>query len=589
MKTRPDPFALLWPPPQRLTRRSGTCAADADPRIRLGGDPALRASGYRLRAGPHGIEIEAADESGVRHASSTLAQIVRLHPGLESLPAFEIEDWPDFPRRGVMLDVSRSRVPCTETLIALIEWLASLKIDEVQLYTEHTFAYRGHEEVWSAASPLTPDDVRVVAARCRDLGVDLVPNQQSLGHMHRWLVHERYRPLAEVPEGVDHAFSLHREPFSLCPTDPASLTFLAGLYDQLLPCFESRSFNVGLDEAFDIGLGRSRAACQSRGKGRVYVDFLRQVHGLARDRGRRIQFWADGILQHPELHSEIPSDATALVWGYEADHPFARETSALARTGLSFYVCPGTSSWQSIAGRTANAAANLASAALHGREARASGYLVADWGDRGHLQPLFASFPGFLLGAGFAWNASAAESVDIDLAALLDAHAFGDTTGVLGRATVDLGNAYLETGCASTNGSALFFLLAFASQPLPHERMPGLSIEGLERARVRLREVRSRLEGARDDRGDRGTRERHVAEIGWAADLLEFACGFGIARLRTPPGSPVQAIPGSERRRLSATLVPLVSAHRDLWLATCRPGGLAESAGWLERVLALLD
>src|SRR5260221_546555 len=263
MKTRPDPFALLWPPPQRLTRRSGTCAADADPRIRLGGDPALRASGYRLRAGPHGIEIEAADESGVRHASSTLAQIVRLHPGLESLPAFEIEDWPDFPRRGVMLDVSRSRVPCTETLIALIEWLASLKIDEVQLYTEHTFAYRGHEEVWSAASPLTPDDVRVVAARCRDLGVDLVPNQQSLGHMHRWLVHERYRPLAEVPEAFDHAFSLHPEPFSLCPTDPASLTFLAGLYDQLLPCFESRSFNVGLDEASAIGLGRSRAACHS--------------------------------------------------------------------------------------------------------------------------------------------------------------------------------------------------------------------------------------------------------------------------------------------------------------------------------------
>src|SRR5260221_13737216 len=141
MKTRPDPFALLWPPPQRLTRRSGTCAADADPRIRLGGDPALRASGYRLRAGPHGIEIEAADESGVRHASSTLAQIVRLHPGLESLPAFEIEDWPDFPRRGVMLDASRSRVPCTQTLLALIERLPSHQADQAPLRTEPPLPY----------------------------------------------------------------------------------------------------------------------------------------------------------------------------------------------------------------------------------------------------------------------------------------------------------------------------------------------------------------------------------------------------------------------------------------------------------------
>jgi len=271
--------------------------------------------------------------------------------------------------------------------------------------------------------------------------------------------------------------------------------------------------------------------------------------------------------------------------GYDADHPFARDTAAVARSGIPFYVCPGTSSWQSVAGRTANAAANLKSAALHGLEARASGYLVTDWGDRGHLQPIFASFPGFLLGAGFGWNASAAGNADVDLAALLDAHAFRDPAGVLGRAALALGNAYLETGCASTNGSALFFLLAFASQPLPHERMPGLSSEGLERARELLLDVRSSLEGASSFRSDG---ERIVAEMRWASDLLVFACGFGLARLRTPPGSPVGAIPEPERRRLAAALAPLVRDHRALWLSSCRPGGLDESAGWLERVQALL-
>jgi hypothetical protein len=578
MSARPDPFALLWPPPQQWTRDPSRSASIGSPLVRIDASSSVRAGGYRLRARSRGVEIDAADAAGARHAEHTLAQLVRLH-GSSAPPAFEIEDWPDFPRRGVMLDVSRTRVPRTETLVALIELLAALKIDEVQLYTEHTFAYSGHEEVWRDASPLTPDEIRSLDARCAELGVDLVPNQQSLGHMHRWLSLDRYRPLAEVPEGVEHAFSLRREPFSLCPIDPACLEFLAGLYDELLPCFRSERFDVGLDEAFDLGRGRSREACEEQGKGRVYLEFLRAVHRLARDRGRRIQFWADGILQHEELLGEIPRDATALLWGYEADHPFERETAALARAGVSFYVCPGTSSWQSIAGRTANATANLAAAARHGKAAGASGYLVTDWGDRGHLQPSFASLPAFLLGAGFAWNASAASRADLDLPALLDAHAFHDSSGALGAAAVDLGNAYLETGCPSTNGSALFFLLAFAERPLPHERMPGLSLAGLATARDYLRDRRGRLGGARG---------KFVAEMIWAADLLEFACDFGLARLGTPAGAPVRAIPEPERHRLAGVLGPLVARHRELWLEGCRPGGLDESAGWLERVHSLL-
>lgn len=578
MKASSDPFALLWPPPQRWTRDRGRSAATETPRLRIDGGSSLRAGGYRLRAHARGVEIDAADRAGARHAERTLAQLVRLH-GASALPAFEIEDWPDFPRRGAMLDVSRTRVPRMETLLARIEFLAEMKMDEVQLYTEHTFAYRGHEEVWRDASPLTPDEIRSLDARCAELGVDLVPNQQSLGHMHRWLSHDRYRPLAEVPEGVEHAFGLRREPFSLSPTDPATLEFLAGLYDQLLPCFRSERFDVGLDEAFDLGAGRSREACESRGKGRVYVEFLREIHRLARERGRRIQFWADGILEHPDLLGEIPRDATALLWGYEADHPFERETGLLARAGLPFYVCPGTSSWQSIAGRTANAAANLAAAARHGKVAGASGYLVTDWGDRGHLQPPFASLPGLLLGAGFAWNASAASRTDVDLPALLDAHAFHDSTGALGTAAVDLGNAYLETGCPSRNGSALFFLLAFASEPLPHERMPGLSVAGLERSREFLRERRGRLAAARGP---------FVAEMSWAADLLAFACELGLARLGTPAGAPVQAIGEPERRRMASALRPLIARHRELWIESSRPGGLEESAGWLERVQSLL-
>ena len=46
-----------------------------------------------------------------------------------------------------MLDISRGRVPKAETLHHLIELLTTFKINEFQLYTKHTFAYRNYRPV----------------------------------------------------------------------------------------------------------------------------------------------------------------------------------------------------------------------------------------------------------------------------------------------------------------------------------------------------------------------------------------------------------------------------------------------------------
>jgi GMP synthase (glutamine-hydrolysing) B subunit len=118
-----------------------------------------------------------------------------------------------------------------------------------------------------------------------------------------------------------------KDPTTLCPTDPASLEFLAGLYDELLPNFESRLFNIGCDETFDLlgGNGRSAAVVSEKGAGRVYLEFLLKVAELVRAHGKRPMFWGDVILRHPELVPELPRDLIALDWGYEGNHPFADE------------------------------------------------------------------------------------------------------------------------------------------------------------------------------------------------------------------------------------------------------------------------
>ena len=74
-----------------------------------------------------------------------------------------------------------------------------MKFNQLQLYMDHSFAYPGHEVVWQDASPLPAEDIRALDRYCADRHMELVPNQNSFGHMERWLRHEKYAHQAEIP------------------------------------------------------------------------------------------------------------------------------------------------------------------------------------------------------------------------------------------------------------------------------------------------------------------------------------------------------------------------------------------------------
>ena len=413
------------------------------PRLSISAAPSSsienHAEAYSLAIKPSGVLIHYRTPAGLRAAIATLRQLLREFG--RRLPCLTIRDHPDFPRRGVMLDISRGRVPNLQTLFELTDHLADWKINEFQLYTEHTFAYRNYEPVWRGWGPLTGDEILQLDAHCRRLGIDLVPNQNSFGHLRYWLEYPPLKRLAETNrpyEGSDGTFL--RFPATLAPTNPGTLHFLRELYDELLPHFTSPHFNVGCDETWDLGLGQSKAACAAKGKGRVYVDFLKKIYKEVDTRGRQMMFWGDIVLHYPELLNKLPKDAVALNWGYEANHPFERETALFAKSGMSFYVCPGTSTWMTLVGRHDNGFANLRNGATAGRRQGAIGYLNTDWGDGGHPQPLAVSYLPYLLGAALSWcGKTTDESL---LVPVLSRDVFRDPTQRLAMAALGLGMAH---------------------------------------------------------------------------------------------------------------------------------------------------
>lgn len=518
----------LLPVPRLLKRQPGNFLLPkhkplASIKIVCGGGAPAFPKGYALSISKTGIELHFREIGGLHAGTATLRQLLREYG--RRLPCLKICDWPDFARRGVMLDISRGRVPKLETLLDLAEKLADLKINELQLYTEHTFAYRKYKSIWQSWGALTAKEIQILSTHCRELGIDLVPNQNSFGHMRYFLEDRRLKKLGELSEPYEaETKDFLRRPTTLAPNHPGTLPFLRGLYDELLPNFSSSFFNVGCDETWDLGKGESQKLCARLGKGRVYFDFLKTIHREVSRRGKTMMFWGDIILKYPELISKLPKDVIALNWGYETDHPFQKEAAEFARARVPFYVCPGTSTWQTLIGKHDNALANLKAAAKAGKRNGAVGYLITDWGDGGHPNPLAVSWPMFAAGASLAWNKKGFDKQKAIY--VLGRDVYGDSR--IAKAAFEFGFIHRKLGINAPNETPLGTVIA---APKSEDRelfcRNGLKwFSKIPPARIRsaLKEIEKQRETLRHVYLKKETQKSLMEELDLAARMAAESC-----------------------------------------------------------------
>ena len=403
---------------------------------------------YRLTISDGGVEIESADDAGSYYAIQTLRDILALQG--RQMQCCVIEDAPDFKRRGVYHDCSRGKVPKLETLKELVVRLAHWKINELQLYIENTFQFKKHPEIGKGYDPFTPDEILALKDFCRLHHVRLIGSLASLGHMEKILALPQYQHLAELA-----GFRGFAGGTTLCPTDEGSIKLVDELYSEFVPLFDAVDFNVCGDEPWELGKGRSSGAAEKNGIAQVYLEYMKKLYCLCQKYGRRMNFWSDIVLQYPQTLSQIPKDAAVLNWDYNIDGHHIARTKDIAEAGLSFMVCPGTSSWNTHGSRLHNAIGNVARFAAAGRQYGAEGLLNTDWGDNGHRNLLGVSLHGFAHGAAHAWNGK-----DVDDKRFADRfyrQLFRQKDDKLSAAMRFLGSTYLTCGAPYQNECGLFF------------------------------------------------------------------------------------------------------------------------------------
>lgn len=407
---------LLVPSP-RWDSRSATTA-----------EPACAPQGYRLQIVTGLVTLQAYDEAGAFYGAQTLAQL-RQHYG-QHLPDLVIVDWPAVPVRAVMLDVSRDKVPTMASLELMLDRFATLRYNMCILYLEHTFAHPGHDEVWHAASPFTPDEIAHLTAYAQARHITLVPQQNALGHMERWLSHPRYAHLAALPGGYVAPNGDHEPAACLEPRHPQSFPLIAELLTNVATTFDAPFVHIGLDEPIDLNPAvwdaifdvpgapvpwadvDNGAFCVPLPADRLhdYVTWVARIHEVPALATKQLLMWADVLAPHPDAIPRIPSDIILIEWGYDANHPFHERIARLRQHGHTCWVAPGTSAWDSLAGRIPTMQANVDAAIQAIQQHQIPGIVMCEWGNAGHIHQYPICWPGFVYAALRSWHPD--QSVD---------------------------------------------------------------------------------------------------------------------------------------------------------------------------------
>ena len=335
--------------------------------IRLFVDESCFESRYYLDVNEDGITICGGGTASLGQGVQTLRQLFRQYAGL--LPAVKIEDEPDFKTRGFFHDVTRGRVQTLSNLKKMVDTMAFYKLNQLQLYIEHTYLFRDMTELWRDETPLEAQEIMELDAYCAERGIELVPCLASFGHLYKLLGTRSYAALCELEGSAGQEFSFwdRMAHHTLNPLDLRSMELIKGMIGEFMQLFSSDKFNICADETFDLGTGKSREEAGERGRGVLYAEFVSELFDYLVENGKTPMFWGDIICESPALIKEFPGETICLAWGY-SEQEKDTQVRVLSEAGAKLYVCPGTRGWNHFVNQMYESYENIARMCDYGRK-----------------------------------------------------------------------------------------------------------------------------------------------------------------------------------------------------------------------------
>ncbi len=229
----------------------------------------------------------------------------------------DISEVRQFKTVGAMIDVSRGLVYKKESVFELIEYMALMGMNMFMLYTEDTYKMEKYPMFGYLRGGYTTEELREIDEHAYNLGIEVIPCIQTLGHMERYLRWPEASPVKDTSSvllvGADATYELIDEMLST-----------------MRKCFRSNRIHIGMDEAFDIGTGNYLKHNKPSETKDIMAKHLDRVSAMCEKYDYHPMIWSDMFFRlsgckgeydlkatiPDTLKNELPRDVEMIYWDY---------------------------------------------------------------------------------------------------------------------------------------------------------------------------------------------------------------------------------------------------------------------------------
>ncbi len=288
-------------------------------------EPGAVDESYHLRILSDHWELSAKTRSGLFRGQQTVLQLLAAEG--DSIPCGEIDDWPDFPWRGMLLDCGRHFMPLAkikETLDQLalhkfnvLHWHLTedqgwrLEVPGYPLLTE-VAAWRKEPNGQRYGGFYTSDQVKEVVAYAAERFITVVPEIELPGHSQAALAAYPELSCTGSPLAVQTQWGIFKDVY--CAGNDQTFRFLEDVLKHTMDLFPSRYIHIGGDEC-PKDRWRACSRCQDRMVQHGLADeselqswFIRRIEKFLIANDRRLIGW-DEILE-----GGLAPEATVQSW-----------------------------------------------------------------------------------------------------------------------------------------------------------------------------------------------------------------------------------------------------------------------------------
>ncbi len=290
-----------------------------------------REDGYYIEAQAQYVHIFSAHPRGVIYGLRAYEDLL-----VENGPFHgTVIDYSDTSFRAFHMDM-RYGFPRVERLLEILEELSAARFNTFLLEYENRFPFTRHADI-SDPAHYSPEDLRQIQEKAAELYIELIPLQQTIGHLEYMLKLPQYYPLREMrefpslpepygfnPTGFKHFNDIDE----ICASNEEAYTVVESLLDDVMAAHPaSRYVHLGCDEAWNLlSCPDCRARFGEDGKHRLYIGHINRMAARVLAAGKIPIVWDDMLrgFSDEEL-AQLDRRLVIMIWlYYESNYALAK-------------------------------------------------------------------------------------------------------------------------------------------------------------------------------------------------------------------------------------------------------------------------